>query len=327
MSPRGNVLVTGCNGFVGRHLTEYLRSSAMKMFGIDLQPHPWAEWIEYDTLDIADVNSVLAYFDRRKIDVVYHLAAVANPRLAGEDPISALRTNVAGSAAFFEACRRHHLRLLVAGTMEEYGRANQKDLFFSEDSPLDASSIYGMTKICAEMAGRSFVRNYGCHIVFTRTFNHCGPGQQPVYALSGFARQSAEIAAGLRDPVMAVGNIDIRRDFLDVADVVRAYALLMEKGAPGEVYNVCSSKCHSLRDLVSTLLSFTGRANVEISIQRDRFRAEEPRSIRGDSQKLSTLTGWEPRVTAREMLERLFEYWKYEITSGQSTDAPLPISS
>ena len=306
----GRVLVTGCNGFVGRHLVQLLRESAAAVFGIDRQPSPWANWIEYDPVDVADVGSVLDYFDRRRIDAIFHLAAVANPRLAAEDPLSALRTNLIGSSALFEACRRHGIRMLLAGTMEEYAKADQRDLFLSESSPLGASSIYGMTKVCAEMAGQAFVRTYGCRIIFTRAFNHCGPGQPPVYALSDFAKQCAEIAAGVRDPVITVGNVDVCRDFLDVSDVVRAYVLLMEKGVPGEVYNVCSSQCQTLRDLVSTLVSFTGKPETRVSVKRERFRSDEPQSIRGDSRKLRDLTGWTPQVAPNDMLARLFQYWR-----------------
>ncbi len=121
--------------------------------------------------------------------------------------------------------------------MEEYARHGPQDLFLSEESPLDAATVYGVTKSCAEAIGKSYVRNFGCQIVFTRSFNHTGPGQSTEYVLSDFARQCAEISVGARDPVIHVGNLDVQRDFLDVEDVVRAYLRLMDVGTAGTVYN------------------------------------------------------------------------------------------
>ena len=312
----GNVLVTGCNGFVGRHLTEHLRSSGDTVFGIDLQPGPWAEWLPYDAIDITDLHAVLECIDEHEAKVIYHLAGVSNPRIAQEHPLDALRTNVLGSSSFFEACRkRRELRLLVIGSLEEYRKRGERELYLTEDSELDATTVYGMTKVCAELVGKSYVRHFGCHIVFTRSFNHTGPGQPPAYVLSDFAMQCAQIAARARQPLIHVGNIEVRRDFLDVADVVRAYRCLVEKGTPGAVYNVCSSECYSLRDMLVALISFTGRDDIRIVVEHDRIRSDDPMIIHGDSRRLREYTGWTQLMPIQETLRRLYEYWQKESQS------------
>jgi len=309
-------LVTGCNGFVGKHLTRYLKECGEEVVGIDLQPHPWAEWLAYSFLDIADHGMLLDFIEKHEVKDIYHLAAVANPRAAEEDPLAALRTNVSGSASIYEACRTHgDMRVLAVGTMEQYRKANGPELLFHEDSPLEASTIYGVTKVCSELVGRGYVQHYGCRIVFTRTFNHTGPGQAPVYVLSDFAKQCAEISAGLKEPVIRVGNIDVSRDFLDVADVTRAYRMLMDKGMPGSVYNVCASECYPLRELLDTLVSFAGKQKIRIAVEANRVRADEPARIRGDSRRLREQTGWTPTVSIQETLRRLYDYWAEELSS------------
>jgi GDP-4-dehydro-6-deoxy-D-mannose reductase len=310
----GCVLVTGCNGFVGRHLTDHLLQSGTTVVGVDLQESSWSERLPYDRIDISDARAVLDFIDSHSVESVFHLAAIANPRSAQENPLEAIRTNILGSTSLFEACRmRLALRLLVIGSSEQYAKHGQQDLFLSEDSPLEAATMYGVTKSCSEAVGRTYAAAYGCHIVFTRSFNHTGPGQSVSYVLSDFARQCAEVSLGLRDPVLHVGNIDVQRDFLDVADVVRAYLLLVGVGVPGTVYNVCSSESHSLRALLSTLISFTGRNDINIVSDPDRIRRDEPRVIRGDSQRLREAARWTPLVPISDTLRRLYGYWLEQI--------------
>ena len=179
----------------------------------------------------------------------------------------------------------------------------------TEDAELEATNIYGVTKVCSEMCGRAYARRYGCHIVFTRSFNHTGPGQSDAFVVSAFARQCAEIALGKRDPLVRVGNLELRRSFLDVRDVVRAYRLLVESGQPGEVYNVCAEQPNSLRDLLTILISFTGRNDIRVEVDSARVRANEPEVVQGDCRRLRERTGWSPQVEIRETLRGVYDYW------------------
>jgi GDP-4-dehydro-6-deoxy-D-mannose reductase len=310
----GSVLVTGCNGFVGRHLTDRLLQSGARVTGVDLQQSAWTDRLPYECIDICDARAVLDVIGAHDVGSVVHLAALANPRSAQDHPLEAIRTNVLGSVSFYEACRlRETLRLLVIGSSEEYARHGSRDLFLSEDCPLEATGIYGVTKTCSEAVGKSYAAAYGCQIVFTRSFNHSGPGQASGYVLSDFARQCAGIAAGVRDPVVHVGDLDVQRDFLDVGDVVSAYLLLLDRGVPGTVYNVCSSECYPLETLLATLVSFTSRQDVRIVTDQERLRRGEPRVIRGDSRRLREATGWAPRIPISETLRRLYGYWLDQI--------------
>jgi GDP-4-dehydro-6-deoxy-D-mannose reductase len=305
-----DVLVTGCNGFVGRHLTETLRQRGLRVCGLDLSPEPWADWIEYRSTDIGDVDAVYNFVSRHRPSSIYHLAAVANPRVAHDRPLDAVRTNILGTATFYEMSRNFpEIRLLVVGSSEEYARGRGNILHLDEGAEVDASSIYGMTKLCAEQAGLAYVRQFGCQIVFTRSFNHTGPWQSSTYVLSSFARQCAEIARGKRDPVIRVGNIDVRRDFLDIADVISAYQLIVEKGIPGEVYNVCASHAYTLRELLDTLITLTERHDIRVERDPQQERAGEPEIIEGDGTRLREQTGWRPLVDIRDSLRRLYEYW------------------
>jgi GDP-4-dehydro-6-deoxy-D-mannose reductase len=308
------VLVTGCNGFVGRHLTQALQQRGLGVCGLDLSTEPWADWIEYRPINILEWDKVLEFTDQCRPIATYHLAAIANPRIAQENPLQAMRTNILGAATFYELCRRFpETRLLCIGSSEEYARLGRMALRLDENEELDATTIYGMTKICAEHAGLAYVRQFSCRIFFTRSFNHTGPGQPPEYVLSSFARQCAEIARNYREPAIRVGNLDVRRDFLDVADVVEAYQLIMEKGIPGEVYNVCGSYTHSLRELLDILISLTGRKDVYIERDPKLERPNEPDLIEGDGRRLREHTGWRPLVDIRDSLRRLYEYWYQKI--------------
>jgi len=310
----GNALVTGCNGFVGRHLTADLRRDGWAVFGVDRGVAAWADWIDYGQVDVADERELSVFIGKRHFDLAFHLAAVANPRSAAENPLEAVRSNILGSAIMYESCRRGAVnRLLVIGSSEQYKRAGPDLAVLTEDSEVQGSNVYGMTKVCAELCGRTFVDKYGCQIIFTRSFNHTGPGQSPAFVLSGFAKQCAEISLGLREPRILVGNIAARRSFLDVRDVMRAYRLLAQVGVAGETYNVCAAEIHSLRILLDILVSCTGRTDITIEVDPSRLRTDDPELIRGDPRKIHELTGWVPRVPIRETLENIYRYWLSEL--------------
>jgi GDP-4-dehydro-6-deoxy-D-mannose reductase len=145
--------------------------------------------------------------------------------------------------------------------------------------------------------------------VLTRTFHHTGPGRGEAFAESSFARQLAEIEAGLRPPVLRVGNLDAVRDFADVRDVVRAYWLLLEKGEGGAAYNVCSGKGRPVRHLLDVLLA-ASNARVEVRVDPDRLRPSDVPAQVGDPSRLRAATGWEPRIPLERTLRDLLDDWR-----------------
>lgn len=309
-----HALISGCNGFVGKYLIDELNKSGYKVFGFDLQDSSRYDNITYTKLNILERNEFSSYIQQIQIDEIYHLAAIASTKAANSDPLSAVEANIQGSVMIYEACRLYPgLHALIVGSSEMYRIPESHDIILTEESTLESHSMYGVTKISAEMIGREYVNQYGCQIIFSRSFNHTGPGQAPSYVLSDWSRQCALIALGMQDPVITTGSIDISRDFLDVRDVVKAYISLMKSGIKGEVYNVATGNCYRLRDLLNILLSFTGRTNISIQVDASRVRKNDPLIIRGNSAKIQRDTGWNCHFTIEKTLFDLFSYWKEQL--------------
>ena len=311
------LLITGCNGFVGRHLSRYCISLGHAVFGIDVHLSPLTADVVYGQLDIARQRDVEAFLTAHRVDAIVNLAGVSYPKQADDDPRGAVEANILGPVSLFEAARRFSgLRVLQIGSSEQYKEREGTSAPFREEDAVEPHNVYGATKIAAESIGRRYVDLYGAHVVFTRSFNHVGRGQPPLFVLSDFAKQCAEVALGRREPVLRVGNVDAERDFVDVQDVVSAYLALVQHAAPGHVYNVCSGVPLRLRDLIATLVSFTGRADVAIDVAQWKLRVADPRVVYGDSSKLRGGTGWQPRVPIEVSLRDMYDYWNEQITGS-----------
>lgn len=305
------VLVTGCNGFAGKYLCENLQRNGNEVYGVDLQESPFEDYVTYKQLDITDYADVKAEIESWRINAVYHLAALANPRAANEHPLQAVRINTLATVNFIDFCRLHsNIRLLVVGSSEEYKVKKSESIEYLEKDDLESHNIYGASKIAAEIIGKEYVRQYGCKIFFTRSFNHTGPGQTPDYVLSDFAKQCADIKNLKQKSEIHVGNIEIARDFLDVRDVVVAYEKIINFGMAGETYNVCSGRSYKLRDLLNHLISLTGLPDVRIIVDKEKVRSSEPIMIRGNSDKITADTDWRPTYPMESTLNDLFSYWE-----------------
>lgn len=306
-----NVLITGCNGFVGTYLITALANSTL--YGIDLQPEGSKRNIAYSRMDLTDSRGLKKIIEDNGISQVYHLAAVSNPRTASSNPLSAVSVNTMGTVNLFEASRGcPDIKLLIIGSAVQYGKPRIDTGKIDESHSLNGDSIYAATKTSSEVIGKAYAEEFNMHIAFTRSFNHTGPGRSENFVLSSFAKQCAEIKKGMRKPLISVGNIDIYRDFLDARDTVTAYQHIMEQGESGGVYNVCSGKQYKLRELLEEIVSFTGVDNVVIDVDQNRIRPDEPERLYGDNSKLKKL-GWVQRFPMQQTLHDLFEYWmKYE---------------
>jgi GDP-4-dehydro-6-deoxy-D-mannose reductase len=316
------VAVTGAAGFVGGHLVEHVRRAApgVELVGI-VRPRggaaapatPGLRLVEADLADPPAVQSVLA---EARPDAVVHLAGQSSPQQSWLDPGGTLRANVLGIVHLVDAARRAGLRpaLLVVGSAEEYGPVTPDETPLRETSPLRPLSPYAVSKVAQGLLARECGAAAGLRVVRTRTFHHTGPGRGEAFAESSFARQVAEIEAGLRPAVIHVGNLEAIRDFTDVRDVVRAYWALLEKGEAGEVYNVCSGRGRPIRELLDVLLGLA-RADVEIRVDPERLRpADVPVQV-GDPSRLRALTGWEPRIPLETTLEDLLDDWRRRVAS------------
>lgn len=312
-----NALVTGCNGFVGQYLLQSLIKDNYIVTGVDLQDEPGCDGIEYKKVDLSNSKEIHTIFTNKVYDEIYHLAAIANPRQAKENPELAYQTSVTSTIGLLEGIRNHKAnRILFIGSSEEYKKKGTDDVLFSEGDELEPSTIYSSTKIICELIAKSYISQFGIQAIFTRSFNHTGAGQSPVYVLSDFAKQIAEIKLGLRPKKLVAGNIDLERDFLDVRDVVLAYRLLMKSGNSGSSYNVCSGKSVSLRTCINIMLSIVELDDVNIDVDPTRLRINEIKKVRGSTEKLRMTTGWEPVFTIEKTLVGLLEYWLKYLHNG-----------
>jgi GDP-4-dehydro-6-deoxy-D-mannose reductase len=311
------LLVTGAGGFVGGHLVDYLHAEQpqVEVHGVVI-PHGSVSWraaagARVLEADLNDPRAAAAVVEEVRPDRILHLAGQSSVHLSWLDPAGTLRTNVLGIVHLLDAARAQGLRpaVLVVGSAEEYGKAGPEEMPIREEAPLRPSSPYAVSKVAQGALALLYGPAGGMRVVLTRTFHHTGPGRGEAFAESSFARQIAEIEAGLRPPVLKVGNLEAVRDFADVRDVVRAYWMLLEKGEAGSAYNVCTGRGRRIRDLLDVLLAASG-ARVEVRVDPDRLRPSDVPVQVGDPSRLRAATGWEPRIPLERTLEDLLEDWR-----------------
>jgi GDP-4-dehydro-6-deoxy-D-mannose reductase len=311
------VLVTGAGGFVGGHLVEYLHREqpGLEVYGL-LLPQGAVSWgsgagMTVLEADVNDPGAAAGVVDAVAPERIVHLAGQSSVHQSWIDPGGTLRTNVLGIVHLLDAARQRGQRpaVLVVGSAEEYGPVRPEDLPIRETTPLQPGSPYAVSKVAQESLALLYGPAGGMRVVLTRTFHHTGPGRGEAFAESSFARQIAEIEAGLRPPVLNVGNLEAVRDFTDVRDVVRAYWALLERGGPGEVYNVCSGRGRRIRELLDLLLA-ASRARVEVRVDPERLRPADVPAQVGDPARLRAATGWEPRIPLEQSLRDLLDDWR-----------------
>lgn len=306
----GPPLVTGATGFAGSHLLDHL---------LEQQPTiaAWAHVrgrqthlatdarIVWNSVDLLDREAVARALAALQPSVVYHCAGVAHVGESWSKPVLALGVNVVGTHHILEGVRRANLHcpVLVIGSALVYRPSVNR---LREEDPIGPSDPYGVSKLAQEMLA---VRQMETPVFIVRPFNHAGPRQSSAFVTSSFARQIAEIEAGIREPVIRVGNLDSMRDVTDVRDTVRAYRLVVQHGTPGRPYNVCSGEAYRVRDLLDAL---TGRSSTSIRIEIDpgRLRPSDNPIIAGDRSRILTETGWQPRIPIDRTLEDLLDYWR-----------------
>jgi len=314
-------LVTGITGFAGSHLSEFLLGQP------DVEVWGTVRWrsrmenvehlrgrIALVECDLRDANSTRHMLETVRPDVVFHLAAQSFVPTSWDAPAETITNNVVGQLNLFEGIRALGLDpvVQVACSSEEYGLVLEDEVPILETNPLRPLSPYGVSKIAQDMLGYQYFRSYGLRVVRTRTFNHTGPRRGHVFVTSNFARQIAEIERGLQEPVLHVGNLDARRDFTDVRDVVRAYWLATQQGEPGEVYNVASGRAWAIRDVVQTLLHLSSAA-VTVRPDPARQRPSDVPLLLGDYGKFHRRTGWEPTIPIERSLADLLDYWRRRV--------------
>lgn len=312
------VLITGITGFAGSHLADYYLARG----GVDV--HGLIRWrsrtenIEHFTdkvtlheCDLRDAGSTRDVVEHVKPDFIFHLAAQSFVPTSWRAPSESLTTNVLGQLHIFEAVRKTGLkcRIQIACSSEEYGMVYENELPIKEENPLRPMSPYAVSKVSQDLLGYQFFMSYKMDVVRTRGFNHTGPRRGPVFVCSDFAKQIVDIEYGDKDPVIHVGNLEAKRDFSDVRDVVRGYVLALEKGKPGEVYNICQEKCWSVKEILDMLLKYS-KKDIEVKQDPARLRPSDVPVLLGDCSKFRKDTGYKPEIPFEKTLEDIVEYWR-----------------
>jgi GDP-4-dehydro-6-deoxy-D-mannose reductase len=245
---------------------------------------------------------------------IYHLAAQAFVPTAWQAPWDTFENNVRPELNILQLMVRERLkaRLLVVASNEVYGVVSRESLPVDERVMLEPTNPYGVSKVVQDLLARQYFLSHRVDVIRARAFNHLGPRQSPQFVAANFARQIAEAETGLRRPVVRVGNLQAMRDFTDVEDIVRAYALLMERGRSGEAYNIGSGQPRSVQSVLDTLLDMS---SVEVSVEQDpaRMRPSDTPIIYGNITKLKTDTDWAPSIPFEESMRRVLAYWRQEV--------------
>ena len=305
------VLVTGSDGFVGRHLCGHLEAQGYEVFGCDqvsAEDSP-----QRRTCDITDAKSIEeAVRWAGPLDFVVHLAAITFVPDAANSPSQVVDVNFLGTIRLIEVLQAQapESRLIFVGSSEVYGPPMETPI--TEAHSLAPANPYAISKAAADQYCRFLFESEGTDIVRTRPFNHSGPGQSDRFVLSSFARQIAEIEKGQREAVIEVGNLEAARDFMHVNDVVRAYETALQKGRAGEAYNICSGESHRIGDALEALVAMSD-ADIRIEVDPERFRPTDVAEMRGSHDKFTRDTGWKPEETFERLLADLLSYWRESV--------------
>ena len=313
-------LITGIAGFVGSHMAELLLSQGVEVYGL-CRPRSKMDYLteivdklHLEDADLLDPHSLYNAISGIKPDYIFHLAAQSFVPTSWGSPSVTLEVNIVGSSNVFESVRQAGLnpKIQIACSSEEYGMVYENEIPIKETNPLRPLSPYGVSKMAMDYLGYQYFQSYGMQIIRTRGFNHTGPRRGGTFAESNFAQQIAMIEKGKQEPKIFVGNLEARRDYTDVRDMVKGYLLSVEKCDAGDVYNICTGNAIKIGDMLNLLLSFS-KAKVEIAEDPSRMRPSDVQVLIGDNSKFVAKTGWKPTIPFEKTMEDLLNYWRERV--------------
>lgn len=307
------ILITGASGFIGRHLAAHAVGFGHEVVGTYLSQKELSvrdlprNGVRWERLDMQDPPRVAQLVEEVRPEAVFHLAAQAYAKKAWEDPVDTFRTNVIGTIHLYEALRRFppSQGTLLAASGAAYGAPARLPIL--EDTPLNATNPYGVSKACQDMLSLQYSLNFGLRIVRTRLFGTTGPGKTGD-AMNDFAKQVATIERTGRPGEIKVGNLDTRRDVSDVRDAVRAMWLVFEKGEPKDPVNVGAGQSYSVRWIAEELVRLS-RVPIEIRPDPVLFRPTDEPDNRADISRLRSL-GYQPTYPLERTIADALEHWR-----------------
>ena len=308
-------LITGACGFVGAYLAAHLQECRDEVLGT-IAPQRQNDSFPFRTavIDITDAENVARLFAEFRPQVVYHLAGISFVPDAEADFNQALRVNVGGvhNILRISHMQQSGIRVVLVSSGEVYGKVSLAQLPLTEETPLAPVNAYSLTKLMSEMVAARFERLGNVQTVIMRPFNHIGPCQGSRFVTSNFALPLARIARGVASPVIRVGNLEARRDFSDVRDVVKAYRLGAERGAG--VYNLGSGRSVSIQTILDMLISISS-LSVRIEADPARMRPSEVPEVYGSYARAERDLGWKPEIPLEQTLGDIYRYW-FDQTKG-----------
>ena len=309
-------LITGASGFVGYYLATHLaRDLGFTVYATKLPEEPTPEIpAKVLCMNVLERASIRAVLEEVRPDGIFHLAAQSSVAFSWREPRRTVDINIGGCVNLLEEARgmERPPRVLLVGSSDEYGWAVTGEAPVDEETATRPGSVYALTKVAQNMLGAIYAEAYNLDILMTRAFNHIGPGQSPGFVVADFCRQIAMIEAGKSEPIIRVGNIDVKRDFTDVRDVVRAYGALMVSGRRGETYNIGSGQAVSIAEILEALLALS---SVPIRVERDpaRYRPSDLPVMEADTRRIRALTGWAPEIPLADTLRETLEDWRKKV--------------
>lgn len=307
------VLIIGITGLAGRHLYNQLIENEMyDIYGTyyknmeNVSQFPDAELFR---CDVNDINSVESVLEQCKPEWIFHFGAHVTVHNSFNDPISIFQTNVMGTVNVLESIRKINLdcKILITGSAEEYGKIPQEKMPIKETYSLNPVSPYGLSKKMQEELGLLYYNTYGLNVILSRTFHYSGPHQPLGFVFPDFAKQIVDIKNGMQDHIK-VGNLNAKRDFTDIRDVVSAYVALMEKGKIGEVYNVCSGHSVAIKNILNMMISYS-EGDIEVVVDKTKLRPLDIPDFVGDNNKLKKDTGWQQQFSIEDTAKDVLDFW------------------
>lgn len=306
-------LIIGGAGFVGKYLIRQLIGELGHEVVVTKMSHETLDISEVQVrdLNILEEDSVERLLKEEHPDYIFHMAAQSSVAVSWKNPQLTVDVNVKGAVNILETLRKldYKPRVMLIGSGEEYGNIPLEAVPINEKCVMIPGNIYAATKACQNMLGKIYADAYGLQIMMVRAFNHIGPNQAPIFVVADFCKQVAEIEAGKREAVLRVGNLSAKRDFTDVRDVVRAYSMLISKGMAGETYNIGSGKAIAIEDVLKVILE-NSKADIQVEVDKTRFRPVDVPIIEANIDKINQLTGWNPQIPLIRTIQDTLDYWR-----------------
>jgi len=310
--------ITGITGFAGSFLAENLVSKgAYEVSGTYLSESSLAnldsvkDKVKLHKVDLQDFEEVKKIIFEEKPDVIFHLVALASAAQSFKNPSEFINNNISAQINLLEAVRQAGIKpkILIVSSAEVYGDVSTSDLPINEGVPIRPVNPYAVSKVAQDFMGLQYFLSYNIPVIRVRPFNHIGPRQSPAFVVARFAKAIAEIEKNDSESTLKVGNLEAKRDFTDVRDMVEAYAVLIEKGEAGEVYNAGSGRSIKIEEILNKLLALSDK---KITVERDEslFRPIDVPDLVCDNSKIKQTTGWEPKVEIDQTLAATLDYWR-----------------